>query len=191
MSVSIPLYKRSWFNWLVLLLVTAGLGWWFYEKGERPFDISFKSSLEVTRSEITSTELADGTNVIENIKDGYKIKVPKRFNNNVAKDKFNYYTADSDCKLSFGTVARTKSLAEFLDGYNKMLDGMTIIKEEISYLNNEKTRAIYTLETEETGFSEVYYEDLGDHFVQIYIYSEKRDKPCYDEINNLTILKNK
>ena len=191
MPTTLPFYKRSWFNWLILLLVATVLGWWFYQKSYRPFDIGFILSTEVTRPKIIATQLADGANMIENLEDNYKVKIPKRFSNNVANDTFNYYSDDNDCKLSFGTIDKSaaSNLVEFFDKYDEQLIDMTVIKKEIVYLNNEKTRAIYTLETSETGLSKVYYEDLNNHYVQIYIYSGRKDKTCYNEINNLVVLR--
>ncbi len=80
MPISMPVYKHSWFNWLILLLVTVALAWFFYQKGERPFaDVGFVTEKEVSRQAVE--KLPEGVEVVEmgkekiviNKLDGYKL----------------------------------------------------------------------------------------------------------------------
>lgn len=93
MCDNLPLYQRSWFNWLILFFITAALGWFFYEKGFRPFaDVGFVAENEIGRPVVK--KLPEGVEVVE--KEDKKVVTDRRNNIEFTIEKnWNLIYADS------------------------------------------------------------------------------------------------
>lgn len=77
-------YNQSWFNWLILIIITAGLGWFFYTQFYvEPVDWGDdeKSELGIKNQEmpigVIVNKLENGDVLVINKNDGFQVKINK------------------------------------------------------------------------------------------------------------------
>ncbi|PIR03151.1 MAG: hypothetical protein COV60_01865 [Candidatus Magasanikbacteria bacterium CG11_big_fil_rev_8_21_14_0_20_43_7] len=127
-----------------------------------------------------------GKTVIRNEEVGYEFEVPYIFSEKPNESE-NFYTPNLDCKFSFNEISREgRSIEQVAMLSETEKSFMTVNEETIEYLNEQKSKAIYTLDSIETGLSKVFYEIVDDVFVQVYIFSSTEDQECYNQILELT-----
>jgi len=157
MPTTLPFYKRSWFNWLILLLVATVLGWWFYQKGNRPFaDVGFVVGREVGKTPAFTSENKVGSIVIKDSATGINFKIPSSFK----QERNNtYYQNDLEyCKLTFDRLRQTNTDFQIWIREREAAADVEIVSRDLKKVDHQNLEIYrYSLKINDLGENQILY----------------------------------
>lgn len=120
------------------------------------------------------------------------IHIPSSFSVQPKTGVMDFYTEERDCRLTVEAIplSPSVSLEEWIAGDKEQLSALTVLTRQVSFLNAEKTRAVYTLDTVETGLTYVYYDWREELMTAVRIFSPAHNHRCYSELENLVLNNN-
>ena len=167
---------------LFFIVVCIGAVFYFYSFNDQRSMIN-----DQLPEGIVVEDLGGGERVVRDVESGVEIKIPQYVSEQPSTTDLDFYSKERNCKFSVNAIDKSAatSLAALIDLDKEDLEFMTVAERSVEFLNDQKTKAFYTLDTHETGLSKVYYEDIGSKYLQVLIFSSDRIEECYKQIESL------
>lgn len=128
-------------------------------------------------------EKKDGAFIIVDRRNMHTSSLPSAYTVQPDKQTLDFFTDTSECRITVERITKSKdeTIEQWIHGSRDQLDTLTVTDSRMERLADDGTRVLYTITTEETGMSKIYYEERSAYLFAMRVFGES--EACYRDFD--------